>query len=198
MTDDRDELINQVRRSLAPLPAVSPSSVARVLRATAHRTPPSAWHRALEWVMLPSWSLARAGGLAVVALVLGFVARGARAPTVAPAASVATSAIGAPAGGIAQEVSADRGLVAVQLVFDAPRARTVSVVGDFNDWQPAAAPMRRLEAGQPWTAVVMVAPGRHAYAFLVDGTTWTADPRAPRAADGDFGKPGSVLFVQAP
>ena len=31
--------------------------------------------------------------------------------------------------------------------------------------------------------------------FVVDGKTWIADPRAPRAQDSDFGKPGSVLLV---
>jgi hypothetical protein len=36
------------------------------------------------------------------------------------------------------------------------------------------------------------------YAFVVNGERWLADPRAPQAADADFGRPGSVIIVQAP
>ena len=208
---ERDETIERVRAALAPLPTVAPSSIARVLTATAQRTPPSRWARIAEWLATPSLSLARAGAFALVALVVGFAARGvwsARdgAATVATAPETRTEPMpgqasgGGGASGMASAMPAasNAARIAVQLVFDAPLASSVSVVGDFNDWQPAAAPMRRLEAAQPWTAVILVPPGRHTYAFLVDGTRWTADPRAPRAKDDDFGKPESVLFVQVP
>ena len=212
---ERDEMIDRVRGALTPLPHVAPSSIARVLAATAQRTPPSAWARFAEWIAVPSLSLARAGAFAMVALVVGFAARGAwtsrdggtrvaEAPLaragerVAAAGAQDGAARGEASGATAMPAASSAARVAVQLVFDAPAARSVSVVGDFNDWQPSAAPMHRIEAGQPWTALVMVPPGRHTYAFLVDGTRWTADPRAPRATDDDFGKSGSVLFVQAP
>jgi len=75
-------------------------------------------------------------------------------------------------------------------------ARTLSVVGDFNDWNVAASPMAR--EGELWSVSLPVTPGRHVYAFVVNGTEWIADPRAPRAADADFGRPGSVIIVQSP
>jgi hypothetical protein len=55
-------------------------------------------------------------------------------------------------------------------VFSLPFSRRVSsVVGDFNDWNPAttqfieSADRRRLEA------TVVLAPGTHAYRIVVDG-----------------------------
>jgi hypothetical protein len=33
------------------------------------------------------------------------------------------------------------------------------------------------------------------YAFLVDDTVWTLDPRAPKTKDADYGAEQSVLIV---
>ena len=41
----------------------------------------------------------------------------------------------------------------------------------------------------------MLPPGRYAYAFLVDGQRWIADPAAPPAVGDDFGRPSSVVTV---
>lgn len=81
-------------------------------------------------------------------------------------------------------------------VVVAPRAATVSLVGDFNDWDAARTPMQRLRKGESvWTAVIPLTPGRYRYAFLVDGVTWLADPAAPTARDDEFGTPSSVVTV---
>ena len=83
-----------------------------------------------------------------------------------------------------------------EFVVVAPRAASVSLVGDFNDWDAARTPMRPSQRGGPlWTAVVPLAPGRYRYAFLVDGSRWLADPAAPRARDDEFGTPSSVVTV---
>ena len=212
MTDDRDELIERMRTALTPLPSVAPASIARVLAATAGRVPRerSAWERVTEWFGTPTVSLAGLGAVAAGALLIGFVARGVVASRTT---ELATATPGAPGRALGTNPDADEpltgaaptlaagasaGRVAVQFVLDDPAASSVSVIGDFNGWQPTAAPMRRVERGQAWTTVVLVPPGRHQYAFLVNGTRWVADPRAPRADDADFGKPGSVLMVQAP
>ena len=83
----------------------------------------------------------------------------------------------------------------VQFVLIAPEASTVTVVGDFNDWDPTATPLAAARTGGVWTTTVMLAPGRHRYAFLVDATRWIADPSAPPAGDDDFGEPSSALTV---
>jgi 1,4-alpha-glucan branching enzyme len=74
----------------------------------------------------------------------------------------------------------------------------VHVAGDFNGWSTESAPMMRLPGTNVWTVTVPVKPGRHVYSYVVDGTRWIADPRAPRATDSDFGRPGSVVIVQVP
>jgi 1,4-alpha-glucan branching enzyme len=85
----------------------------------------------------------------------------------------------------------------VQFVLVAPEARNVVLVGDFNDWDPAATPLHRAPSGGAWTAALPLQPGRHRYAFVVDGVRWMADPTAPPAPDDDFGSPGSVVTVGA-
>ena len=90
---------------------------------------------------------------------------------------------------------ADEVPVQVQFVLDVARARRVAVVGDFNAWDGTANPLVRDTVTGVWSAVVPVTPGRHAYAFLVDGTVWTLDPRAPKTRDADYGTEQSVLIV---
>jgi hypothetical protein len=82
---------------------------------------------------------------------------------------------------------------AFQFVFVAPRAASVSLVGDFNDWDPKRAPMQTAQG--VWATVVNLAPGRYRYAFLVNGVEWRADPGAPSAKDDEFGTPSSVVTV---
>jgi hypothetical protein len=86
------------------------------------------------------------------------------------------------------------GLPVVRFVFVAPYASRVSLVGDFNAWNPSKMPMRRSTDGRAWLLDVPLVPGRHVYSFVVDGDL-TADPAAPRAGDDDFGVPSSVVLV---
>lgn len=86
------------------------------------------------------------------------------------------------------------GATDVQFVIVAPGASTVSLVGDFNDWDAAQSPMQPSQSGGLWSITVPLSPGRHRYAFLVDGRRWMADPSSPHAQD-DFGTPSSVVTV---
>ena len=82
---------------------------------------------------------------------------------------------------------------AFQFILVAPQAASVSLVGDFNDWDPKRAPMQTAQG--VWATVVNLAPGRYRYAFLVNGVEWRADPGAPAAKDDEFGTPSSVVTV---
>ena len=73
-------------------------------------------------------------------------------------------------------------------------ASSVSLVGDFNDWDPHATPLRA-SADSLWSVVVPLRPGRYHYTFVVDGTRWRRDPAAPRALEDDFGTPTSVITI---
>jgi 1,4-alpha-glucan branching enzyme len=89
----------------------------------------------------------------------------------------------------------ESGLRRVEFVLMAPEASEVVLVGDFNGWRPGATPLRPSERQGIWSVTVPLSPGRHEYAFLVDGKHWLPDPRAPRAPTNDFGSPNSVLTV---
>jgi hypothetical protein len=84
----------------------------------------------------------------------------------------------------------------VPFVLSAPAARTVSLVGSFNHWNAGATPMHSNPATGRWTAELRLGPGRHVYAYVLDGVTWVVDPLAPRAADQDYG-PINTLLVAA-
>jgi AMP-activated protein kinase-like protein len=83
---------------------------------------------------------------------------------------------------------------AVLLRLVAPASSTVTVVGDFNDWNPSATPLRPGGAGE-WTVRLQLPPGRYRYTFLVDGREWQRDPTEPPAPDDDYGAPMSVITV---
>jgi hypothetical protein len=84
---------------------------------------------------------------------------------------------------------------AVHLTLVAPTSSRVVVVGDFNNWDPAATPLRATGRAGVWTVELRLKPGRYHYTFLVDGHDWVRDPSEPPAPESDFGAPTSVLTV---
>ena len=85
-----------------------------------------------------------------------------------------------------------------QFVFENASAHRVSVVGDFNKWNAAAAPMQRSAGDATWSVIIPVVPGRHVYGFMVDDSVFTLDPRAAKVKDADLGTEGSVVIVGRP
>jgi hypothetical protein len=86
-------------------------------------------------------------------------------------------------------------MLPVRFSVVAPNAASVSIVGDFNRWDPAALPMRRSADGRTWQVEVRLPLGLYAYAFMIDGRL-ASDPSAPHAAADDFGTPNSMLMVR--
>jgi AMP-activated protein kinase-like protein len=82
----------------------------------------------------------------------------------------------------------------VEFVLRTAADSTVALVGDFNDWNPRATPLRPT-SDSVWSVVVPLRPGRYRYTFVVDGTRWSRDPSAPKALEDDFGRPTSVITV---
>lgn len=76
--------------------------------------------------------------------------------------------------------------------LEAPDAQTVSVAGEFNDWDTSALPLQRRPDGI-WSCEAALAPGEYAYKFVVDGQ-WIMDPRNPRTKTVD-GAENSLLTV---
>ena len=85
-----------------------------------------------------------------------------------------------------------------KFVFVGPQASHVALVGDFNDWDVRKTPMVRSATGGLWTVTLPLQAGRHLYAFVVDGSTWTNDPGAPVAPDDGFGHVNSIRNVPGP
>jgi 1,4-alpha-glucan branching enzyme len=77
-------------------------------------------------------------------------------------------------------------LRAINFVCNASQAKTVSLVGDFNQWNPAAHPMKQMP-DRSWLLMVELKHGHHRYAFLVDGVL-TLDPHAQGITRNDKGE----------
>lgn len=118
--------------------------------------------------------------------------RRARTWRVLSAAAVVVLAIG---GVFAIQVREAAAGTVVQFALPVPAAHQVVVVGDFNHWDTHATPLRRTSGGT-WQTTVRLTPGAHVYSFVVDGTRWVPDPKAPVApGSADFGSPNSLMTV---
>lgn len=195
---ERDPMIEKVRETLRGAPAAvpDPRAVARVLSTVWESPRPSAWRRAFDAWRVPALSGLAASALAAGALLLGFVTR-AIVPNDAPEPLAAS---GSPTGEYPVQLAAyDAAAVAAvptQFVFENAAAAEISLVGDFNDWKVGETKLTKLPNGL-WTTTVPLPPGRHVYAYVLDGTLLVADPRAPKAGDADYGREGSVVMVFA-
>jgi 1,4-alpha-glucan branching enzyme len=95
--------------------------------------------------------------------------------------------------GVRQKYSAKNMAKPINFFCVAPQARSVCLVGDFNDWQPGAHPMARQPDGS-WHVVVPIHHGHHRYQFLVDGKP-TLDPRATGLARNEKNERVSLMAV---
>jgi 1,4-alpha-glucan branching enzyme len=86
-----------------------------------------------------------------------------------------------------------RSLHRVSFYCVAPDAQCVRLVGDFNGWDMAATPMRRMPDGR-WFASLELCHGHHQYYYLVDGKL-QLDPNANGIARDDQNQPVSLLAV---
>lgn len=85
----------------------------------------------------------------------------------------------------------------VRFVFVDSKASSVELVGDFNEWTKGAISLKLSGAPGVWVVSVPLQPGRHEYAFIVNGTRWVTDPFAVKSSD-DFGTESSVIRVAKP
>jgi hypothetical protein len=200
VADMRDDLLERVVDELQTLPSVDEAAVGRIVRAAAADV--AVVRGARSVVRGGSWwrsriPLAAAAAFALAAGIAGYTVRGgsSAAPTVAAAPTAAESVT--PVSTHRAPRTSDHA-VPTQFVLHAPRASRVALVGDFNAWNAAATPLTRVSSSGIWTVTIALTPGRHTYAFMVDGTAWTLDPRAPTAQDPDFGTPSSVVLVGTP
>jgi hypothetical protein len=198
MIDESDEMIEKAARVLSAMPPVKAGAIARVLMAVRanQARPLPFWTRMARRVEETSVSAKAASLLVAASLLIGFFARSTVDGDITP--------FGGASGGsdialqTVANVAGESRAVPVAMAFELANAKSVSVVGDFNGWDPTVTPMQRIGKDGPWSATVLAKPGRHTYAYMVDGTTLVADPRAPRAKSTDFEGDASVMMVRTP
>jgi 1,4-alpha-glucan branching enzyme len=81
----------------------------------------------------------------------------------------------------------------IQFIIDAVDAKKVSLVGEFNNWNPDADPMQ-IDKNGKWTKTKMLSPGNIEYKFWVDGQ-WIQDPENMRTCPNCFGTLNNVVKV---
>jgi len=84
-------------------------------------------------------------------------------------------------------------LVPVRFEFTHPTAKSVSLAGTFNHWQPEAKTLHSSGVGNWWKETAL-APGTYEYCLVVDGK-WIPDPLARESVPNPFGGRNSILRV---
>jgi len=81
----------------------------------------------------------------------------------------------------------------VSFSIEAPGAKQVMLLGDFNNWDPEAHPMKDTGNGV-WEKKMKLAPNQYEYKFLVDGE-WKEDPGNEKVCANCFGTLNNVLTL---
>ncbi|MET4082378.1 1,4-alpha-glucan branching enzyme [Pedobacter sp. UYP30] len=92
--------------------------------------------------------------------------------------------VGLPAGAKDGVAFVNNGTSAIVTLF-APGKKSVSVIGEFNDWKTTSNAMKNTSDGKYWFVQVdNLDPNKeYAYQFLVDGTLKVADPYCEKVLD---------------
>lgn len=173
-----EEFVARVTAPLKEDVTLSAGFDAKVMRAVEAAARPW-WQRRRSFTVTPVGGIALAASFAGLIFLLGLGAGSVRE---------------APSGTTAAVATTTDTVHVVRFVFADPEARSVSIAGDFNGWSPAATPLEPVAAEGVWAVSVPLSPGRHEYAFVVDGERWVADPFAHTRRD-EFGQESSVVRV---
>lgn len=162
-----------------------------VIPITVHRSAARPWYRRTF-----SFSVSQVAGLAAAAALVGVVAMNVMKPGAPAGSTVAASPEGAMALQPVANVTVDENApVQQQFILIAPTASSVSLVGDFSDWDASRLKMERVSADGAWSITVPLVPGRYEYQFEVDGKQRVTDPTRP-ATSSEFGSANSVVTVE--
>lgn len=69
----------------------------------------------------------------------------------------------------------------------------VSVLGDFNAWDPHAHPLKKRANGTRSASVVVEAGRSYSFKYLADGGTWFNDIDADEHTTNEYGQVNSVI-----
>ena len=84
-----------------------------------------------------------------------------------------------------------------QFVGRFPGARSVHVVGSFNDWRTGTIALEEPDHDGVWRGALVLPAGTYEYMFVVDGERWVPDHLAEREVADNFGRENSIVIVRA-
>ena len=77
------------------------------------------------------------------------------------------------------------------------KVQDVALAGSFNEWDPAATPMKRAKGGA-YRATIEFEPGQeHQFRYVVNGEHWCNDWNADGYAPNDYGEDNCILAMPA-
>ncbi len=196
--DEFDPFIAEIARELKHPVALDARFDARVMAAIEPAVIPIGVHRATArpWYRRTvSFSISQVAGLAAAAALVGVVAMNLVEPGAGSRAAVADRGRMPALVSVADVAVDENAPVAQQFILVAPSAASVSVVGDFNDWDASRFKMERVSPDGAWSVTVPLSPGRYEYQFEVDGKLRITDPTRPQTSS-EFGSANSVITVE--
>lgn len=79
--------------------------------------------------------------------------------------------------------------------YNAPKAVSVLLAGDFTEWRKNAIALKPQGDGM-WKAIAQLKPGTYHYRFVVDGE-WQDDPECAARVPNPFGTQDAIRVVNA-
>jgi chromosome partitioning protein len=83
---------------------------------------------------------------------------------------------------------------AVMFVTLYPRAKSVQIAGDFNNWRPENTPLQKISNNGVWQIKLPLNRGKYRYRLVVDGQ-WQQDPYNEHIEINPYGEYNSVIEV---
>ena len=144
------------------------------------------------WIVRP-WTVrvSPIGAFAAAAALVGVVAFSAWQLRPIDQVQVAAEQVGGNLTPVAN--AGEEPLVMQQFTFYQKGLQSVSIVGEFNDWDSDSTKLTQVSEGV-WTVSLPLRPAVYEYQFILNGTQRVTDPTMPQVKN-DFGSPNSVITV---
>ena len=191
----RDPFIDQIAAELRRPVRLDPRFDERVMEAlNAPEVIPlhPARQSGRPWIMRP-WTVrvSPIGAFAAAALV-GVVALGAWRLSSAEQVQLASNPF-ADSNVVPVANTGEEPLVLHQFTYYQKGLKSISLVGQFNDWDADSTALTEVSEGV-WTVTLRLRPGVYEYQFMLNGQQRVTDPTMPQTSN-DFGSPNSVVTV---
>lgn len=94
-----------------------------------------------------------------------------------------------------QTVADTEEMVWVRFVYVNDNAESISIAGDFNNWEPDTLTKQQVNGQSVWTGFFSMPRGEHKYMFVVNGEKWVTDPLANMYQDDGFGNKNAIIYL---